>query len=581
MTFFKVADETGATTGYVLNAHDQLLPEASFAARYQARRDRLQPELRTELERLPARSRETIRVTIALDVGTVDEVGEPTSGSEAFLTLAEAYSGEPEIRIDGWLASPEILKEFDRNREVRADEHRSAHREAVASKLDVLSRRLRLVGHPAIDAARAEASGLVTIDLTRAEIELLDRDPDGIIVGVELTGELVNSLAQAMKDTNIDPYALTTTGARGQGIGTYLTEGDCPPSGYITNYTQLASSGTTDDHVKNVASILRGVAPDSWVYCRPNGALPTSADLTNLQPRIRVASNSWGRGPYDRQYTAEAAAWDDFAYNNMIATFFAAGNVLGDLNPNGNVVAPGLGLNMLTVGAYDDSTDTIAPWSCAVDPLTKQAKPEFSAPGVGIVAGGITMSGTSQATPHAAAFAADLMSAYVSLVGRPHLLKAKMIAGASDPITGGFGSVGAGGIDFYRSVYNGNSYWWSGGNSALSTWANGDSVPSNNAIDVFYDLNASLSNVRIAISWLNRGTYTYAHRADAHAIGMDFDLQIYDPSGNLVARSNSYDNPFEFVSFDPTVTGKYRFSITRYANRDTASRIDLGMVVDL
>lgn len=576
LILLKVESEAGETTRYIVNSQGQALPESPDLAKSRTRRTRLAPEVKAMLEQIPASSSETIRVDIALRVDTVDDVGEPTSGSEVFATPEQVLLGRPDITVDGQVVSPGTLMHLDIQREMRQDLYRSAHRKAVASTVDTLSRRLRLGRHPAIEAAKEQASGTVTLDLTRRELELLESDPDGIIVGVETASEPVDVLASAMRDTNIDPYALSVTGARGQGIGIYFTEDGCPQSGFVTNYLPVAGAIQTD-HSKNVLGILRGVSPSSWVFCRTGYSLPTSTDLSR-QPRIRVASNSWASS-FDRKYTSRARDWDNFVYNNMVASVFSAGN-LATNNPNNNVSAPGLGLNVLTLGAYDDATNAVAGFSSYVNPLIGNAKPEVSAPGVGITAGGFTMSGTSMAAPHAAAFAADLMSAYSSLIGRPHLLKAKMIAGASDPITGGVDKVGKGGIDFYRSVYNGNSYWWSGGNSAFTTWANGDGIPYNNAIDVLYNLNASLSNVRIAIAWLNRGTYTYDHQNDADAIGVDFDLKIYDPSGKLIRSSASFDDPFEFISFDPTVTGQYRIAIVRYANRDTASKIELGMVVD-
>ena len=79
---------------------------------------------------------------------------------------------------------------------------------------------------------------------------------------------------------------------------------------------------------------------------------------------------------------------------------------------------------------------------------------------------------------------------------------------------------------------------------------------------------------------MNRGSYTYNHRNDAHAIGMDLDLRVYDPNGNYVGGSFSWDNPFEKVNFTPTVSGYYTFKVNRYANRDANSAVRMGMYVN-
>ncbi len=82
------------------------------------------------------------------------------------------------------------------------------------------------------------------------------------------------------------------------------------------------------------------------------------------------------------------------------------------------------------------------------------------------------------------------------------------------------------------------------------------------------------------ISWLNRGSYTYDHRNDAHPIGMDLDLRVYDPYGRYVGGSYSWDNPYEKVNFYPTVSGYYTFKINRYANRDTSLNLRMGLYVN-
>ena len=61
---------------------------------------------------------------------------------------------------------------------------------------------------------------------------------------------------------------------------------------------------------------------------------------------------------------------------------------------------------------------------------------------------------------------------------------------------------------------------------------------------------------------------------------MDFDLQVFDPSGTRIARSLSWDNGFEVVDFPPTTSGTYTFKINRYANRDSSNNIRLGVAVN-
>ena len=90
----------------------------------------------------------------------------------------------------------------------------------------------------------------------------------------------------------------------------------------------------------------------------------------------------------------------------------------------------------------------------------------------------------------------------------------------------------------------------------------------------------SYDGVRIAMSWLTRGTYTFDHKDDAHPIGIDLDLSVYDPTGGLVGVSLSYDNAFEVIDFSPVITGFYTFKINRFANRDVANRLRVGVAVN-
>ena len=136
-----------------------------------------------------------------------------------------------------------------------------------------------------------------------------------------------------------------------------------------------------------------------------------------------------------------------------------------------------------------------------------------------------------------------------------------------------------GGIDFLSGHYNGYNYWWSGGNGAFPGWDSSDGSSDGYVTRRLFVSN-SWDSVRVVLSWLTRGTYTYNHRTADHPIGIDLDLHVFDPSGAWIASSASWDNNFESVEFEPRVSGLYTFKIKRYANRDTANKLRMGLVVN-
>jgi hypothetical protein len=64
---------------------------------------------------------------------------------------------------------------------------------------------------------------------------------------------------------------------------------------------------------------------------------------------------------------------------------------------------------------------------------------------------------------------------------------------------------------------------------------------------------------RVVIAWDTNTAYSnYASEPSA-----DIDLWIYDPNGNVVTYSASYDNTYEIVQFRPSVTGTYKIYIRK------------------
>jgi len=532
--------------------------------------DNLQKVLNNRRSKINIYPSATLRVNIALKEKFVEILQNPQSGK------ADIFGVEATAYMDGRALSKKDLLLLENKKFEWLSNNRTKRTQSRQETLSYLAKHNGWTTRKEVQSALKKGSASLTIALTRKQIDYLVSRSAKYIAGVEVYVASKDTISGAMLDTRINPYALNYNGRTGGNIGIYMTESGCQPSSFITNYIRLGGSAT--DHSANVSTIMSAVSPDSYIYCRGGAILPSSSDLsgTTGHPRVYIVNRSNGGGDSD-DYTTTDRDWDNLVYDDAIATYIADGNN-GTLN--GHAIFPAKGFNVTSVGNYNDSNDTISSTSSFKDPETGAEKPELSAPGTSINAGGFIKSGTSMAAPHAAAFTADLMSAYGWLKLKPYYAKALMLAGAIKPISGGIEKVGLGGLDFYSAYYNGTNSWWEGSNSAFSYFDSKDSTPNNGYIERKVYLKSSYNSVRVALSWLNRGAYTYSHRSDAHPIGMDMDMRIYDPAGNYVTGSYSWDNPFEKITFNPAITGYYTIKINRYANRDTSSKFHMGLSVN-
>lgn len=567
-TFIKTIDTKGGVRSEILDGSGKLVGEKDVPRGVAPVVDPRVLEALTRLER--SQSSQTLRIEIALNL--------PADASEEVL---ETGTGEVEKGLwkTGFL-NGKALSEKDMM--AYADRYASEEQGARTKRTAVRVRDLQdwasrygLSDQKGLEEALRQGRSGATLDLTAKQLRLLVDSRDAALAGIELYEPGKDDIDSAMDATSISTSALPNATTRGNGIGIYMTESGCADESRITHYDRL--SGSETDHSRNVGAILRAVSPESFIYCRGGAVLPNDSDLDgvggNSPIHIVTRSNSSNDST---SYSTLDRDWDNFSYDDKIAVFNSGGNTGTD---TGNVRSPGKGLNVITVANYDDASDTIAGTSPFVDPETGNDKPEISAPGTNIDAGGFSFSGTSQATPHAAAFAADMMSHSTYLQYRPQLVKAKIMAGATDPIDGGYNKVGLGGIDFASAQWSGHWFWWSGGTGAFSTFDGQDGATDNYVVKTVY-IDKSWDRVRVVLSWLTRGSYTYDHRADAHPIGLDLDLKVYDPNGNYLGGSFSWDNPFEDVTFTPTVSGHYTFKIHRYATRDSNLKLRMGMYVN-
>lgn len=458
--------------------------------------------------------------------------------------------------------------------------------EKTRKRIEAFSKKNGLENSSAIVKAYENGSSLITLKIKKGELQEFALKNKNLIIAIELASKTMPTLSGAMIDTNIDNEALGNTNTRGNGIGIYMYEAiGCPDENHITNYTRL--DGSTDEHSEIVSAILRGVSPETYIYCRTDGdTLPSDSELNGIGGHLPIYIENYSFEYTETRnniYTTYDFAFDTHIYEDNIAVFVAAGNRGNDEE---YVSSPAKSINSITVGNYDDGSSPreMRSASSFKNSIIGNEKPEISAPGTSLnIAGYTNKSGTSLSAPHASGFAADLMSVMSSLKLKPHLVKAFMLASATNEISGGDyiegdNKDGVGGIDFNRAMNNPQYISYEGVNSIFSYYAALDSKPANEQIDWEVDLIGG-KETRIAISWLNSSNYLQLFIEKK--INMNFDLEVYDTNNNLVASSSDSNDPFEVIDFTPISSGEYRVSIKRVDNRDTNNLLRLGAVVTI
>jgi hypothetical protein len=292
-----------------------------------------------------------------------------------------------------------------------------------------------------------------------------------------------------------------------------------------------------------------------------------------------VLSCSLGRNT-SRELDSLAQYYDHVVWSNHLTVVAAAGN-------DGIVESPGLAYNVIAVGAFDDrdtpiwTDDAMLGNSGYNDPISQHGdreKPEVAAVGAGMIStstaspwvGYCNDFGTSFATPVVSGEAALLMHRQSQLTSWPEAVKAAIMAGAIHNIEGASrlsDRDGAGGIDCSIADDTiANNRWWA------NTVTYGD-FPKTYVLSGI----PAGKKVRVVAAW-------NSHPPDLHPpygtindpLQSDFDLVIYDPNGEQVEVSSSYDNNYEIGQFTTEMSGNYQARVVKYRFEGASERLALA-----
>ena len=368
---------------------------------------------------------------------------------------------------------------------------------------------------------------------------------------------------------DVEYYNVPATGdLAGKVVATHNTQSGSPAydTSGLDHPTWVAGA------IASQSSTWRGSAPAAGIVSSSTGGQATGL----ARDQDIIAATDWAIGAGDADIVNTSLGQDTATGREQARTYFdsvvyqsarisvsAAGN--HSTFGSWDVVSPGTGWNVITVGGTDDrntggwSDDvfwaTSSDGSCYADPTGTPwnahgdfNKPNVSAPAVTVrTANSQSASGTSVATPITAGVVAELVGRSGTFLNWPEIPRALLMAGAihHTPMPGGGVDPkreGAGTIDaewsnriLDGSDYGGYAYGLLGASGTSSTFPV-----------------AKGQNVRVALVWDSHTSGANLSKTDA--LTADLDLSVDSPDGTT-RRSATFDNNYEVVEFTPSATG--------------------------
>jgi len=433
-------------------------------------------------------------------------------------------------------------------------------------------------------------------------------------------GDIVKQTGYGGTDVNV---MVIDSGIAHQG-STYHP--DLPLSRITDQYAWYPNVSTdaaaSDSHGTHVAASIggsgvasgdlawQGIAPDVnfLIYrlcCNSSGYGYYDSDFQAALQRGaaragHVANNSWGGG--NNTYAVSSQLADRAArgtYSNQWMNL-----VIITHNDNALSRSPGTAKNAITVGAVKDGNwpqATVATCGGVSDddwppgericfsnygPINldgdqhSRVKPDLMAPGVRITSAVPwyfygdnryydTMDGTSMAAPQVSGSVAQFLDAYPQFLSWPELVKAALIASATDVGGTDTAHYGRGMVNAYHAIYDQTNV------SETSYWI--DSL-SNTGDMVTYTLNipAGFSEVRVALAWMD----PVAGDGTDDVIN-DLDVRVYDGSGALIGSSLTPDDTVEYVKVTSGVPGTWHIEVEGYSISTSPQPFGLASVTVL
>ena len=525
---------------------------------------------------------------------------------EALHARIQKLGASARIPIAIWLRCDEALEPEDKQErgETRAPTRRALAREKAIAKAmraftAFLSETQRIRGHLADPSAP-----VVYASLTREQVKALAaRDEVAGLFFHETEG--IEDLSDSIAIANSDD--VHSQGFKGSGVKVAIWENAPDVTTNLSITARYKSSGLTlSDHARHTHGIVKNIEANA-----PHGHAPScslhSANKKELgairwaakDKGCTVISQSFHRSSEPEEGTL---SFDDI-YKDWLVLHWpypticqAAGNYwdgdYDEIDPPESEFVNHKGYNSLAVGNHNDTAGAMSGSSVFRNPTTSHGDrelPEIAANGTSVTTVGLTMSGTSMASPAAAGCAALIQDVSATLKSWPEGCRAILLAGAKRNITGQSwwqdvvanvdASDGSGAVDGLEAVAIAKRRRFRNAAASARGWDVGtlrsSDIGSNRRTTFSYSVvlgNRFFSprHVKVALAWDSKITMfpLGINLPIASTLTVDLDLQVFDSRGNQVGYSGSWDNSYEIAEFDGNPGETYTIKIRRWSGTD-------------
>lgn len=326
---------------------------------------------------------------------------------------------------------------------------------------------------------------------------------------------------------------------------------------------------TKKDHTTIMGSAIagtKGIAPKAKLLSVELSGDPVSEIDWMLDRNVNVINMSFGEKNPSGNYSSQSAYMDFIVETYKITIVASAGN---EGENTGHVSNPGLGYNIITVGACSSSKGTARAFSSTVV-NNGPRKPNIMAPGYALVVPNFSgsQSGTSISAAITTGCIALLMQRDPIIIYHPERAMAMLSSTANRPNSLYFNKgldekTGAGSLDFknIKTQYTNNYGFFLEQNQTT--------------INIVKLLSAQKDQtIRVAVSWLAKANGTASNTTKSN-----YDIYLCDANGNIISSQETSRDCVELIEYKALSNGEYGLKIIQKGTRTYDENLSVSFFV--